>query len=108
MKYETVLIITPSLSSEKIKFTTLEYINYLIINKANLMFEEHWGVKKLAYPIKKNLYGCYHIFYYSANTKLIYNLDLKFKRDEKIIRFLTVKIDNEALSYYKFSKKDVF
>ncbi|MBS0018899.1 MAG: 30S ribosomal protein S6, partial [Candidatus Sulcia muelleri] len=50
MKYETVLIITPVLSSEKIKLTTLEYINYLIINKANLMFEEHWGVKKLAYP----------------------------------------------------------
>jgi len=107
MKYETVLIITPVLSSEKIKLTTLEYINYLIINKANLMFEEHWGVKKLAYPIKKKKYGCYHIFYYSANPKLIYNLDLKLKRDEKIIRFLTVKIEKEAFSYYKFSKKDV-
>ncbi len=55
MKYETVLIITPVLSSEKIKLTTLEYINYLIINKANLMFEEHWGVKKLAYIKKKNM-----------------------------------------------------
>lgn len=108
MKYETVLIITPVLSSEKIKLTTLEYINYLIINKANLMFEEHWGFQKLAYPIKKKKYGCYNIFYYSANPKLIYNLDLKLKRDEKIIRFLTVKIENEAFSYYKFSKKDVF
>ncbi|WP_110495967.1 30S ribosomal protein S6 [Candidatus Karelsulcia muelleri] len=100
MKYETVLVITPVLSEEQIKLTTSNYINFLIDKKAKLIFQENWGLKKLAYPIQTKTSGCYHIIYFLAKPKLIFNLKLKLLRDEKIMRFLILKINDEALLFF--------
>ncbi|YCJ93633.1 MAG: 30S ribosomal protein S6 [Candidatus Karelsulcia muelleri] len=100
MKYETVLVITPVLSEEQIKLTTSNYINFLIDNKAKLIFKENWGLKKLAYPIQNKTSGCYHIIYFLAKPKLILNLKWKLLRDEKIMRFLILKINDEALLFF--------
>ncbi|WGS83038.1 MAG: 30S ribosomal protein S6 [Candidatus Karelsulcia muelleri] len=100
MKYETVLVITPVLSEEQIKLTTSNYINFLIDKKAKLIFQENWGLKKLAYPIQNKTSGCYHIIYFLAKPKLILNLKWKLLRDEKIMRFLIIKINDEALLFF--------
>lgn len=97
--YETVVIITPVLSDHQVKETTKEYEEYLLNNYGNLNHQEYWGLKRLAYPIQKKQSGWYCLFEYSFNPKLISKFELKLKHDERIMRFLTIRLDKEALKY---------
>lgn len=64
-----------------------------------MIHEEDWGMKKLAYPIQKKSTGFYHLFEFKANPEFIDKLEIEFRRDEKIIRFMTVKLDKYAVEY---------
>ena len=66
---------------------------------AKIVHEEHWGLKRLAYPIQKKSTGFYHLIEYTAEGDLINGLEVAYKRDEKILRFLTVKLDKHAIAY---------
>lgn len=99
--YETVFIITPVLSAEQAKETVEKFRQMLKKEKANIVNEEHWGLKKLAYPIQKKSTGFYQLFQFEAEGDLIDKLELAFKRDERIMRFLTVKLDKHAVEYAK-------
>ena len=60
----------------------------------------NWGLKKLAYPIQKKSTGFYNLIEFTAESgELIADLELAFKRDEKILRFLTVKLDKHAQAW---------
>jgi small subunit ribosomal protein S6 len=62
--------------------------------------EEHWGLRKLAYPIQKKTTGFYHLIEFAGNgEEIIGNLELSFKRDERVLRFLTVALDKHAAAY---------
>ncbi|PKP54012.1 MAG: 30S ribosomal protein S6 [Bacteroidetes bacterium HGW-Bacteroidetes-1] len=98
-QYETVFIVTPVLSEEQIKEAVKKYQDYLRDNGAEIVHEEHWGMRKLAYPIQKKSTGFYHLVEYTAEGTLIANLETQLKRDERIIRFLTVKLDKHAVAY---------
>lgn len=97
--YETVIIITPVLSDHQVKETTKEYEEYLLNNSGHLNYQEYWGLKRLAYPIQKKQSGWYCLFEYLFNPKLISKFELKLKYDERIMRFLTIKLDKNALIY---------
>jgi len=97
--YETVFILTPVLSAEQAKEAVDNYRKILKKEKATIINEEHWGLKKLAYPIQKKSTGFYQLFQFEAEGDLIAKLELTFKRDEKIMRFLTVKLDKHAVEY---------
>lgn len=97
--YETVFIITPVLSAEQAKETVEKFREILKKEKAKIINEEHWGLKKLAYPIQKKSTGFYQLFQFEAEGDLIGKLELAFKRDERIMRFLTVKLDKHAVEY---------
>ena len=97
--YETVFIVTPVLSEEQIKEAVIKFQEYLRNHGAEIVHEEHWGMRKLAYPIQKKSTGFYHLVEYKAEGTLIAELELVFKRDERIIRFLTVKLDKYAVVY---------
>jgi small subunit ribosomal protein S6 len=61
--------------------------------------DDAWGVRKLAYPIQNKNTGYYHIFEFEADPTLVAKLELAYKRDEKVIRFLTTVLDKHAVSY---------
>jgi small subunit ribosomal protein S6 len=98
-QYETVFIMTPVLSEDQMKEAVGKFKAILTENGAKLVHEENWGLRKLAYPIQKKTTGFYHLLEFQAATELIAKLETEFKRDERIIRFLTVALDKNAIAY---------
>ena len=98
-QYETVFILTPVLSEDQMKEAVKKYQKFLKDNGAEIIFEDNWGLRKLAYSIKKKSTGFYHVFEYKAEGSLISKLEVEFKRDERILRFLTVLLDKHAIAY---------
>ncbi len=97
--YETVFIVTPVLSAEQAKETVEKFKKLMLDAGAEMKNEEHWGLKKLAYPIQKKSTGFYQLFQFEVEGDFIAKLELAFKRDERIMRFLTVKLDKHAVAY---------
>ncbi|MBE0638687.1 MAG: 30S ribosomal protein S6 [Bacteroidales bacterium] len=98
-QYETVFILTPVLSEEQMKEAVKKYQDMLRSKGAEVVHEEHWGMRKLAYPIQKKSTGFYHLIEYRAGGELIAEVELALKRDERVIRFLTVRLDKHAVVY---------
>ncbi len=104
-QYETVFILTPVLSENQIK-ETVDYFRKIITdNGGELVHEEDWGLRKLAYPIQKKTTGYYHLFEFKAPGDLIEKLELEYRRSEKIMRFLTVKLDKYGIEYNERRRK---
>lgn len=98
-RYETVFILTPVLSEAQAKEAVTQYKKVLKDGSANVLHAEDWGLKKLAYPIQKKSTGFYNLLEFEAEGTFIAKLETAFKRDERILRFLTVKLDRDALAY---------
>ena len=98
-QYETVFIMTPVLSDEQMKETVKKFKDYLVDKGAEIILEDNWGMRKLAYPIQKKSTGFYHLIEYKVEGSLLRDFEVAFKRDERIIRFLTVKLDKHAIAY---------
>jgi small subunit ribosomal protein S6 len=98
-QYETVFIVTPVLSEDQMKETVKKFSGYLSENGGEIVHEDNWGLRKLAYPIQKKSTGFYHLMEFKASGELINRLEVEFRRDERIIRFLTVKLDKHAVEY---------
>lgn len=97
--YETVFIATPVLSDAQVKETVSKYRDLIAANGGTLVYEEDWGLKKLAYPIQKKTTGFYQLLEFEAEGSLIDKLETQYRRDERIIRFLTFKMDKNAVEY---------
>ena len=97
--YETVFILNPVLSEEQTKETVLKYEKFLTSKGAKMVSKEDWGLKKLAYPIQNKKSGFYHLFEYTVDPNIISELELEFRRDERFMRYLTVKLDNYAVEW---------
>jgi len=97
--YETVFIMTPVLSDEQMKEAVSKFQKMLKEKGAEIIHEDHWGLRKLAYPIQKKTSGFYHLIEFKAEGSLINTLEVAFKRDERILRFLTVALDKHAVAY---------
>jgi small subunit ribosomal protein S6 len=98
-QYETVFIVTPVLSDDQMKEAVKKYQAFVKDKGAEMVHEEAWGMRKLAYPIQKKSTGFYHLMEYKAEGPFIADMELAFKRDERILRFLTVKLDKHAIAY---------
>lgn len=98
-QYETVFIMTPVLSDEQIKETVGKYQKLLKDGGAEIVDENNWGMRKLAYPIQKKTSGYYYLIEFKAEGSLIATLETAYKRDEKLLRFLTVSLDKFAVAY---------
>lgn len=104
-QYETVFICTPVLSEPQVKEAVKKFRDIITENGGELLHEEDWGMKKLAYPIQKKSSGFYHLFEFKANPVFVAKLETEFRRDERIIRFMTVKLDKYAVEYSNRRKK---
>ena len=97
--YETVFILNPVLSEDQIKETVKKFEDFLVSRGAKMVSKENWGLKKLAYPIQHKKSGFYHLFEFQAPGEAIGPYELEFRRDERIMRFLTVKLDKHAIAW---------
>jgi small subunit ribosomal protein S6 len=104
-QYETVFIMTPVLSDEQMKEAVKKFRDYLIQQGAEIVFEDNWGMRKLAYPIQKKSTGFYHLIEFRSEGSVIRDLEVTFKRDERIIRYITVKLDKHSLAYNEKKRK---
>ena len=98
-QYETVFITTPVLSESQMKETVDKFKKILTDNGSEIVHEENWGLRKLAYPIQKKSTGFYYLIEFKSGGDLVRKLETEFKRDERIIRFLTVGLDKYAVEY---------
>ena len=97
--YETVIILNPVLSEEQVKESISKFKDLLSSNKAVLVADELWGLKKMKYPIQNKKTGFYILFEFQSSSNFIAELEINLKRDERIMRFLTVKLDKHAIEY---------
>ena len=98
-KYETVFILTPVLSDDQMKETVEKFKKVLTDNGGTIENEENWGLRKLAYPIENKNTGFYTLIEFEGEPTIVNKLETAFRRDEKVIRFLTFRLDKYAAEY---------
>ena len=105
VNYETVFILTPVLSEPQMKDAVETYKSVLKEAGAEITNEENWGLKKLAYPISSKKTGFYQLLEFTAPPTSIEKLEVEFRRDERVMRFLTTRLDKYAVEYSEKRKK---
>lgn len=98
-RYETVFILTPVLSEDQAKETVKKFTGYLKNNGAKVLHEENWGLKKLAYPIQKKSTGFYYLVEFEADATIIRPFETEFIRDERVMRFLNVRMEKHHIAF---------
>ena len=98
-QYETVFSATPVLSDIQMKEAVAKYTKLITDNGGEVVYEEDWGLKQLAYPIQHKTSGFYYLIEFKAAPEFVNTLEVQYKRDERIIRFLTVALDKDAIAY---------
>ena len=104
-QYETVFIATPVLSEVQMKEAVQKFKKVITDNGGEIVHEENWGLKKLTYPIQKKSTGFYYLIEFRGAGELIEKLELQYRRDERIIRFLTFRMDKYSVAYAEKKRK---
>lgn len=91
-KYESVVIINPSVEEEKVKELSQKFTD-IINNEGKVEKVEELGKKKLAYEVKKNKEGYYVVIYFEANPGLIAELERNYRIMDEVIKFITIKAE---------------
>ncbi|SMP09953.1 30S ribosomal protein S6 [Chryseobacterium profundimaris] len=97
--YETVFILTPVLSEAQVEEAVNKYVDLIKEKNCEIVAKENWGLKKLAYPIQLKKNGFYTLIEFKGEGSVVADLELAFKRDERVIRYLTTKLDKHAVDY---------
>jgi len=98
-QYETVFIATPVLSDAQMKEAVAKYTELIRSNGGEIVYEEDWGLRQLAYPIEHKTTGFYYLIEFKADPQFVDTLEIQYRRDERILRFLTVALDKDAVAY---------
>ena len=97
--YETVFILTPILSDAEMKETVQKFKDLITGEGGVIVNEEDWGLKKLAYTIQKMSTGYYYLIEFKANADFIKKFETEYRRDERVIRYVTLAMDKFAIEY---------
>ncbi len=104
--YEVTFIVDPVLSGDEIKKTAKAYNDMLVNEGCSITHVEDLGLRQLAYPINKKSSGIYYCIEFESETgAFLSQVELAFRRDERIMRFLSVKLDKYGVKYNK-DKRD--
>ena len=103
--YETVFILTPVLSDVQMKEAVEKFKSLLKHEGAEIVNVENWGLRKLAYPIQNKSTGFYNLIEFNAESPIVDKLEIQFRRDERVIRFLTLKMEKYAVEYAEKRRK---
>ncbi|MEO5910899.1 MAG: 30S ribosomal protein S6 [Pelobium sp.] len=107
-QYETTIILTPLLSEEVAKEVIAKFSKILTDNGAEIVMEDNWGLKKLAYLIEKKSTGYYHLTEYKCSGEVIGKVEIELKRDERVMRFLTISLNKHAVAYNEKKRGGAF
>ena len=102
--YEAAFVLTPVLSEPQMKEAVDKFEKLLVDNGATIGNREEWGLKRLAYPIQGKTTGFYALLQFDAEPSVIATLETAYRRDEKVVRFLTFRLDKYA---YEYSQKRI-
>ncbi len=91
--YESVFITRQDLSPQEVDKLTDYLVNVVNDNKGKVVKQEYWGLKNLAYKIKKNRKGHYVLLYIDAGSEAINELERQYKLQENVIRSMTVRVE---------------
>mgnify|MGYP001946884186 CR=1 FL=1 len=103
--YEAVFIMNPVLSAEQVGETVAKVKDLIKSKEGKILNEEDWGLKKMAYPIQHKRSGFYHLLEFEAPGEAISSLEVDMKRDERIMRFLTMRMDKHHVAFAKDRRK---
>ncbi len=104
--YEAVFILTPVLSDAQMKEAVDKFKTVITDNEGTITNEENWGMRKLAYPIQKKSTGFYTLLQFDADPTVIATLETQFRRDERVLRFLSFRLDKYAYEYAERRKNN--
>ncbi|MFT4665533.1 MAG: small subunit ribosomal protein S6 [Polaribacter sp.] len=100
LNYEVTFIVDPVLSGDEIKSTAQTYVDAIKTAGGEIVHFDEMGLRQLAYPIRKRTSGIYYCIELSViNGELIAPTELAFRRDERVLRFLTVRLDKFGVKY---------
>ena len=98
--YEVTFIVDPVLSGEEIKATAQTYVEHLKSEGCKIVHVDEMGLRQLAYPINRRTSGVYYCVEFEAPSgEFITKMELALRRDERIMRFLTVRLDKYGVKY---------
>jgi len=103
--YETVFITTPVLSDAQMKEAVQKFKDLITGEGGEIVHEEDWGLQKLAYPIQKKNTGYYYLIEFKAKGAFIQKFETEYRRDERVIRYLTFAMDKHAIEYSEKRRK---
>ena len=98
-QYETVILTTPVMTEDQVKESIAKYRSLLEKNNSKILHQQDWGLTKLAYTIQNKGTAYYTVLEYQAEGDAVGVLELQLKRDESVLRFLTIKLDKHAIVY---------
>ena len=104
-RYETVFILTPVLSEDQAKEAVKSFESYIKKNGGKITHNEFWGMKKMAYQIQKKSTGFYSLIEFENDGQMIQKLEVEFKRDERVMRFLTVRMDTDHVAFAEKTRR---
>lgn len=94
-KYETIYILQPDLNEDEIKVIADKVQDVIASYKGDFLRLEDWGVRKMAYVIRKFARGRYLYLRYNGGRELIAELERRLRLDEKVLRYQTVNITDQ-------------
>ena len=97
--YELMVIFTPVLSDDEFKAAQRKFTSLVTENGGQLVAENAWGLKSLAYPIQKKTTGLYWVAEYQAPSDFNERLKIQLLRDETVLRHMMTKLDKYAVEY---------
>lgn len=104
--YETVFVLRQDLTSQQVDDISSEFKSVLKAGSAKILKEENWGLRTLAYKIKKNKKGHYVLFETDAEPSAIAEFERKMGINENVLRFMTVKLDEPTKGQSVILKED--
>lgn len=108
-EYETTFILIPDLPEGEHQQAVDKFVKMIKeVGEGDIHNIEHWGVRKLAYPIQRKTSGYYCYIEFNAYPELIDKLDQAYRYDDSVIRYLTVKLEKHALDYNKKRREQNF
>jgi small subunit ribosomal protein S6 len=98
-QYELMVIFTPVLAEEDYKGAQKKFADFITENGGGIVHQEAWGLRSLAYPIKKKTTGLYWLLEYTAPSDVNLKLEVQLNRDENVMRHMVTRLDKYAVEY---------